>query len=390
MKPITANDMRDINRTCILEYLRQKSKASRSQIAEDLELSLSSVVRITDELMEEKLIRLQGEYESTGGRRRHLIEMDAQHNAVISVSLGAQNAQACICNITGEILYNRMIQHNARGEECVPLLRSLIDEALQAKSDQFLLRGIVVGVPGVVADSNRVTAAPAIGMDNCYLADALSPYYDYSVLIENDVNLAALGEMWFGYGKQCSNMVYIQIGTLLGMGIIFEGGIFRGAHRGAGELGYMIFRHEELEKEYRQLGALEEYLSGYGLQKTARKKLEQMGRFQEAASITAKQLFVLAKQEAWAKEIIEDFEKNLAMVIIDIAAILDTEMIVLGGGVMISAKDNMEQIRAHVKGKVPSPIQVEHSALGRKARILGGCVSILYHVLRYRQYKGLI
>ena len=389
MKPVTANDMRDINRTCILEYLRQNGKASRSQIAQDLSLSLSSVVRITDELMNEKFICLQGEYEFSGGRRRPLIELDANRNVAVSVTLGGQNAEACICDMLGNILYNETLEHTAKGDECIPLLKGMIDKALLSVSKGKIVRGISIGVPGIVLATNRVMAAPAIGMDGCLLADALAPSYPYPVFVENDVNLAALGELWFGYGKSSTNLVYIHIGTLIGMGIILDRFILRGVHHGAGEIGYMLLNNEELKKDYPHFGALEGKMSGYGLQMLTKKGLEKLGRYHEASVVNAQNLFHIAEKEAWAQEIVREFQEKLAMVVVAISTLIDPEIIVLGGGVMESASKDMDIIRGYVKNKTPNPIRIEHSSLGKSARILGGCVNIFHYSLRYSVYRGL-
>ena len=236
MRPVISREMRDINRTCILEYMRVRGKVSRTAIAKDLGLSLSSVVRITDELMEERLICLQGEYEFSGGRRRPLIELDAQLNVVISIVVGGQKAMAALCSITGQILESHVLKdHHAKGEACVELIRSLASD-MYAHASGKIVRGISVGVPGIVLNGNKVMAAPTVGLDNVCLAERLSPFFDCPILVENDVNLEALGESWFGCEQSASNLVYIHIGTLLGMGIVQDRCIFRGAHHGAGEL----------------------------------------------------------------------------------------------------------------------------------------------------------
>lgn len=377
--------MRDINRTCILEYMRLRGKVSRTAIAKDLGLSLSSVVRITDELMEERLICLQGEYEFSGGRRRPLIELDAQLNVVVSIVVGGQKAMAALCSITGQILESHVLKdHHKKGEDCVELICSLANDMV-AHAKGKIIRGISIGVPGIVLNGDKVMAAPAVGLDNICLAERLSPYFDCPVLVENDVNLEALGESWFGCEQNASNLVYIHIGTLLGMGIVQDRCIFRGAHHGAGELGYLIFSREELKREYPQYGALETRLSGYGLQSSAT-------RFaRDGETISPPMLFQYAQERVpWAVELIDDFQNRLAMVLVAISTLLDPEVIVLGGGVMESAKACLPEIRRMLKGKTPNPIRIERSELGKTAGILGGCASVLHHTMSYSQIKDMI
>ncbi len=388
LKCITPKEMRDINRTCILEYLRQRGVVSRSAIADDLGLSLSSVVRITDELMEDRLVHLQGEYEFSGGRRRPLIELDTQRNAVVSISLGGNRTTACLCDITGNILETRVVQTQGRkGEACIELVRSLADEMLLS-AEHRIVRGIAVGVPGIVLDGNRVIAAPTVGLDDFLLADRLTPHYPYPVLVENDVNQAALGEMWFGYGKQCDNLLYIHIGTLIGMGAVLGHCVLRGAHTGAGELGYLMLDTKQLSRQYKQMGALEEQISGFGLGKRAREALAALGTPNESAS--AVDLFASATEgERWAQEVVHDFVEALSLVLVNVATLFDPEIIVLGGGVMESAQAYLGQIRRYIQDKTPNPIRVERTRLGGNVTILGGCTNIMQHAMHYTLFRSM-
>ena len=78
------------------------------------------------------------------------------------------------------------------------------------------------------------------------------------------------------------------------------------------------------------------------------------------------------------------------MVLVAISTLLDPEVIVLGGGVMESAKEYLPEIRLALNGKTPNPIRIECSELGRKAGILGGCASVLHHTMNYSQIKDMI
>ena len=89
-------------------------------------------------------------------------------------------------------------------------------------------------------------------------------------------------------------------------------------------------------------------------------------------------------------QLIEDFCDRLAMVLVAISTLLDPEVIVLGGGVMESAKAYLPQIRRMLKGKTPNPILIECSRLGKKAGVLGGCVSVLHHTMNYSQIRDMI
>ena len=111
----------------------------------------------------------------------------------------------------------------------------------------------------------------------------------------------------------------------------------------------------------------------------------------DGETVTPKKLFQYAKmQEPWAVELIRDFSKRLSMVLVAISTLLDPEVIVLGGGVMESAKEYLPEIRLALNGKTPNPIRIECSDLDRKAGILGGCASVLHHTMNYSQIKDMI
>jgi len=103
-RTISAVGMRAINRTAIVDLIRRESPLSRSYISETLGISLPTVMRFVDELIEEKLVKQLAETEKTGGRRRALIELNTRDNAVIGINLGDNNSFGAIVDIGGSIL----------------------------------------------------------------------------------------------------------------------------------------------------------------------------------------------------------------------------------------------------------------------------------------------
>ncbi|MEM5770062.1 MAG: ROK family transcriptional regulator, partial [Bacillota bacterium] len=291
--------MRSINRTAILEYIRSNGCMSRAVLARELDISLPSVVRIIDELLEEKLLRYTGEFEDSGRRKRPLIEMNYDENIAIGLDLGGTKAYACVVDLSGKTLAERNIPvHNTKNGDSYKVVLSLIDEMLAfAQTQDKIIRGISVGVPGITSkDEGKVVYAPSLDWRDMPLRAMLEEQYRMPVVVENDVNMAALGEMWFGHGRRLSNIVLISIGTGLGAGLIVDGCIYRGANEAAGELGYIIFDQKELEKEYPTFGPLEYSISGTGIALQA-----QHLAGNENYEYTAKNVFeAYGKEEHWA------------------------------------------------------------------------------------------
>ena len=144
---ITATAMRDINRSAVLEIIRRESPISRTAIAARLDVSLPTVMRIIDDLIEEGLVRDQGKTEWSGGRRRALVEYNAEGFVVLGVDLGGMRIYGALSDLGGNIIAERSLEkHGTTGEDSYQRLVELIDELL---ADPALegrpVRGIGVG-----------------------------------------------------------------------------------------------------------------------------------------------------------------------------------------------------------------------------------------------------
>ncbi len=148
---ITSSLMRDINRSAILEIIRRESPVSRTVIAERLGVSLPTVMRIVEELVEEGFVNANGESEFTGGRRRPLLKFEKDNNLILGFDLGGTKMYGAVANFGGEILDQIQIdKHGSNSEESFSLLTNLIDHLLQSPLlEGHRIRGIGVGAPGV-------------------------------------------------------------------------------------------------------------------------------------------------------------------------------------------------------------------------------------------------
>ena len=384
---VTPAVMRSINRTAILEHIRDNGKSSRVIIAKDLNLSLPSVVRIIEELEHEKLVRYSGDYEDSGGRKRPLIEFNTEDNITLGLDLGGTKVYACVIDLSGKTLYEKYVPvHNTKSDESYELVVSLIEEMLAfAKTLNKTIRGISLGVPGVTSHrKGEVVFAPSLEWTNMPLKSMLETRFKMPVIVENDVNMAALGEMWYGHGRNRSNIVLIAMGTGLGAGLIVDGCIYRGANEAAGELGYLILEKGELKREYPVFGPLEYAIAGTGLAMQAKEMQRELTEGDESEEYTAKSVFeAYERKEEWALTIIDNFVDKLAMAIIAACAVIDPEVVILSGGVMNSAQFMIDEIQSKVADKLPSQIPIVISQLKSKATILGGAVSLIHQTADY-------
>jgi glucokinase len=225
-----------------------------------------------------------------------------------------------------------------------------------------------------------VSWAPSLNWRDYPLRAKLAEQFSLPIMVDNDLNLAALGELWFGAGQATQNIVLITVGTGIGAGIIIDGALYRGSHEASGEIGYLMPGREFLGRRYEGFGALEGLASGTGIAERARQALAGQREPEALANLTAEDVFDAARRgEAWASAVIEEAVDYLAIMVSSVGAYFDPELIVLGGGVARSADLLIEPIMRRIEGTMPVPVPVVASELGHRATVLGAITNVLHN-----------
>ena len=383
LRTINISEMRAINRSAVLDLVRRESPISRTEIAERLDVSLPTVMRILDELIEENLVVPDDGMQSGRGRPRALVRFNETGFVVLGVDLGGTKMYGAVADLGGNILHEEHLErHGTSGEDSYRTLVALIEKLLtssHAINNRIL--GVGVGAPGETQHNQGVvTWAPSLNWRDFPLKEKLRAEFGLPVIIENDVNLAALGELWFGVDNAPQNMVLIAIGTGIGAGVIIDGALYRGSFNAAGEVGYMIFGRDQLGQHYEHFGAFEALASGTGIAQRANGLKNNGALTKEAVAITSEDVFeALQEGEPWARTIIAETVDYWAMAIVGISAVLDPELIILSGGVIKSGKLIEDMLNARLRGAIPRHPQVMLSRLGSRAAVLGTITSVLHY-----------
>lgn len=389
LRVINASQMRKINRSAVLELIRQKSPIARSEIGRKLGLSLPTVMRIVDKLLEENLVYYTGDTEWSSGRRRRLLAYNKQESLVIGVDLGGTKIFGTLANIGGEILEEKYSEWF--GIDAQKKYITLIDIIKYFMNTSYVkesyVRGIAIGVPGLTYSKKGIVRwAPALNWRDVPIKEQLEDEFNIPVFVENDVNLAVLGENRFGVGKGVDDLVLIAVGTGMGAGLIINGQLVHGEDDAAGEVGFLIPGRDALGEKYDDFGPMERIISGPGIADFARKKLMEVMPADELTKLTSKDVFFAAKNgESWAEPILEVVIDYLTITIADISTILNPKLIILGGGVSESAQMLIPAIRDRLDGLVMYPPKIEVSNLGYRASVFG---AIALTVLETTGYIG--
>jgi len=379
--------MRGINRSAILEIIRRESPIARSAIAERLDVSLPTVMRIVDELVEEGYVRPHGSTQWSGGRRRSLVEFNADSFVVIGVDMGGTKFYGAISDFGGNVLDEiDMGRHGTSGEENYARLIELIDTLLASSTlGTRHVRGIGVGAPGITLHKEGIVKwAYSLNWRNFPLKARLTEHYGLPITVDNDVNLAAMGELWFGEGQNIQNMILIVSGAGIGAGIILDGVLYRGGSESSGEIGHFLPGRNFLGRNYQDFGALEGVASGTGIVERARAFLKSERHSNDLESLTADDVFLAARNgQLWAKSIIAETVDYFAIAVANLAVSFDPQLIVLGGSVSPFADLLINPILQRLEGAVPTLPRLVISKLGLRAGVMGAITNVLHNTSNF-------
>lgn len=340
---------------------------SRASLAKHLGLSKQTISEVMQLLEARGWVQSSGQTKGHVGRRAITYELNPNCAGVVVVDLGGTKIRACVANLVGEIIAEKSMLASPKGGESV--LRQIADMIERLLEDASILKNrinlTVIGVPGVfIETSGRVLMAPNIeGFDKMDVRTKLQNRLNLKVVIKNDVNLAAKGEHWLGEESEhlgANNLVFIAVGTGIGVGIIINGELVEGSGGMAGEIGYIPVSRSNTDEN----DILEDHLSGVALAK----------RYANAYGqpFTAKKIFELAENgDANALRFIEDLVEILARTIISLNFVINPNKFVLGGSIGSSGllRNILLQKLARSRWQVPA---VEISSTGHYAALAGG------------------
>jgi predicted NBD/HSP70 family sugar kinase len=394
MKPsATSAVLRNINRSAVLEIIRQQQVISYTQIAHHLNVSFPTAMRIVEELIQLNFVRPVGfSQEPIVGRPRSLIEFNGGAYCVIGIDLGGVDLFGAITDLSGNILAEaRSPVTKGDAQANIATTLNLIDQlvAIPRPADQKIL-GIGIGAPGVThSKQGMVTWAPNLGWSEMRIRDVVQAKFDIPTFVENDVNIATLAELSFGAGKGIQNFICLYLREGLGAGIVIAGMLFRGHDNAAGEVGYLPPGLQYLGVTDKEFGIMERFASSRGIVNRGKRMLKEKG--QKRAKLSIHQIVSAAKGgEDWAVDLLDDTARYLAFTVASMTSILNPEVICLGGGVIEQVDGVISSIIKNVEGGVPYLPKIVASPLGKNAVILGTVNLVLAEVMDFTMLKTFV
>ena len=301
----------------------------------------------------------------------------AENDYVVGIDIGATNLRLALADMTGTVVAKwGSSTVGLRGAEAVvELIRSGVEELLQQVSAPgHALKAIAAGAPGITdVDAGIVIATSYLmGWRNVPLRALLEGALHAPTVVDNDVNLAAVGESWAGAAKGISDFVFLAIGTGVGASIVLNGVPFRGTHWAAGEIGYMLVPEiADNAVNHGEPGALESFIGGEGI-KAQWQKLWRAENTSLPKDLTATEIFDHAEAgDSLAQTILEQTARILSRAIFNVALVLNCPLFVLGGGVGVHPVLRVATQRMLEQLNMRSQPQLTCSALGTDAQLMG-------------------
>ena len=344
--------IRHLNQQLVLGEIRKNEPVSRAQIAKELELSRSTVSQIVEWLLGNGLI-FEAEMEETagkaGGRPGQMLRYNATSSYLVGMDLTHEKTSACVADLRGRIVKQAEYPAVSGAEDVHAAISSLLEAAGIRKEK---VSGISISIPGSVNTQGKVLRCSRLHWRNYDLKAELGAWYDLPIEINNDVNLALIGEQRFGKGQKCGNLVYLHLGEGIGCGILCNGQLVAGHSFMAGEIGNATIHPVGDTQEVN----IEETIG-----------LSRFGSMEEFVSAVAG----YTRGRSGDLENIQSFIRMLTEVIVFTVGLLNPHRLILGGVMSEAMQDILEDIREAVAARTTTPVDIQLASVGEQACLMG-------------------
>ena len=351
-----------------MKIVSEKNPIGIPQLIKASGLSRPLVDLIISLLLENGLIRESGFTHGRPGRKAALYELDLNTGFGVGVDLGGSKIACAIADIGGKILADIYEPINPKGGSSIiaQIIEMINNVAQKANISPDKIKQISIGTPGVISKDGQLSLGANVqNLDGMHLQSILRKLFDVEVGVENDLNLAAVGEFLHGSAKEILNFALIQLGTGIGAGIFVDGQLVRGARGAAGEVAFLPLFGDLTDPWAVENGLIESVVGTKGITK----------RYQELTKsnkqVTVKEIFELAsKGQPDALTVVQEVGKYLGYLCASLKAIVDPELIIIGGGIG-SNQMLLPIIQQWANKLVPFEVKIITTNLDVKAGVIG-------------------
>jgi predicted NBD/HSP70 family sugar kinase len=362
--------LKHLNERTVLETIRASAPISRAEISRRAGISKPTVSLALQSLLEAGLVREASHDPEGPSYGAVFFEPVPEAALVLGLDVGARFLRGAICDLSGEIRARQDVE--VLGEDAAGVLSVILRlrDALAASTglDVARIDRAVVGVPGVVdAATGRVTLATSVpGLEGDAFGPELRGRLGLPVSLENDVDLAAVGEHWRGVARGVEDFAFLSVGTGMGSGLVLRGELHRGHHGAAGEIDFALVGLAQ------DVDPCAGAISAYAL------RLSQASTFDTELTppFDARSIFAAARaNDPLGRAVVDETARRIAAHVVPVAAVVDVQLVVLGGGLGSNGDLLLAPVRRFLADWIPYAPRVEVSSLG-EAAVLTGALAV--------------
>lgn len=340
----------------VLRLIWQERTISRAEIARRADLSRSTVSEIVGSLLPTGLVTEGGPGESLGGRRPIMLRFEDHAACILGVEMGASHVAVALTNLRGRVLHWELRDHPVRTdpEGTRKLIAKLCEVCLAAE------RRVATGLVGVgVAVPSPVDPRHPFALSDVVLPvwkgrsglESLRERFGVPVWVDNDANLGALAEYWWGAGRGVSDFAYVKIGTGVGSGHVIGGELYRGSTGFAGEIGHLSIDPNGEPCICGLRGCLATLVGSPALVKRARTLLpEYPGSMLEGVEVTITAIEAAAlAADPLALRVTREAAEFLGIAVAGMLNLMNPAVVIVGGGITGLGDRFLEPLRETVR-----------------------------------------
>ncbi len=376
--------LRELNRLRVIDALRQRGTASRSEIARHTGLSRTTVTTLVSDLQTRGLVVEQPFGESQGseaqgrGRPPTLLRLDPSVGAVVGIHFDHRHLRVAVADLSSTVLAERSqrldVDHAATSalDAAADLVEVVLEEAGIERSRVV---GAGVALSGPVDRDGTVGSTVILpGWEGLNAIDELTRRLELPVSVDNDANLGALAEVSFGAGRGMSDVIYVMVASGVGAGIVLDGRLHRGVTGLAGELGHVRVRAEGAVCRCGNRGCLETVASTDAMLSLLRPA--EGGKTSMRALVE-----MLVAGDIGAQRVVNDAGREIGRVVAGLCNVLSPSGVIVGGDLGIVADSLLNGIREaldrYALPPVRAALELRAGVLGERAELLGALALVI-------------
>ncbi|GAA2911663.1 ROK family transcriptional regulator [Streptosporangium fragile] len=384
----------NVHQAQLLHLLRDEGARSRAELGDVVQLSRSKLALELDRLAELRLVESAGLAASRGGRRSGIVRV-ASHLRFVGIDIGVTSIDVAVTNGELEVLGHLSAPADVRDGPAAVFEQALeLLGKLRAKGVATEIHGTGIGLPGPVSFREGMPIAPPImpGWDRFPVRETMSQELGCPVLVDNDVNIMALGELHAGLARSVDDFLLVKIGTGVGCGIVVDGKIYRGVSGSAGDIGHIRVDDHGPVCACGNTGCLEAYFGGAALARDALAAARSQRspflaeRLAERGALTAEDVSAAAAAgDAAAVQMIREGGRQVGKVLAGLVSFFNPGLVIIAGGVAGLGHTLLAQIRGVVYHRslplATGNMPIVLSELGGTAGVIGAARLISDHLL---------